>query len=80
MASWTYHGDGVAFVVEEAGQGVAVSAGGFEAGVDSAFSEPLLKSLEAGGGVGERLVTGLGLCAACGGIEQGGVEIEFADV
>ena len=78
MASWTYDGNGVSALVQGAGQCVPVSAGGFEAGVDGLAAEPLLKALEAGGRVGERPVSGLRV--GPGGIEQGGVEIEFADV
>lgn len=76
MASWTYDTDGVALLVQEAGQGVAVGVGRLHAGVNCLFSEPFLQSLEAAGRVGEGFVPWF----PCGGLQQGGVEVELADV
>ncbi len=70
------HADGVTLLMEEAGERVAVGASGFQAGMDRSVAKPFLQALEAGRGVGERLVTRLGVRA----VHEGDVEVLFADV
>ena len=71
-------GDGVAVLVKKAGQGIAVGVGSFQASMDGAAIKPFLEPLKACLCIGKGFVAGLR--GRLGGIEEGGVEVCFADV